>query len=260
MKQTSGIPTPPAFIEGGLELDDSVVWLTTKRGDLGSVLDAFLAPPPGEVALPGNAVRRTICLGTSPDCGHPVGSDEEFILHPVGGDRRHANDLVSDDLVARFGAEATVESCRRMCPRLFELAEPSPIGSEVATWSEPWSPKVSPACRSVCSNCATVGYVCSNQRVDPSGCKVRWWTWTSQGCPGGLACAPGGPEGGENRGVPMTTRGTELVLCTEGLVMVDLGETTPVLRAHDALMVTEESVLSFTNLAGGQAGVFWVAL
>jgi mannose/fructose-specific phosphotransferase system component IIA len=58
----------------------------------------------------------------------------------------------------------------------------------------------------------------------------------------------------------MTTRGTELVMCAEGLVMVDLGGTTPVLRAHDALMVTEESVLSFTNLSSGPASVFWVAL
>ncbi|MCZ7631627.1 MAG: helix-turn-helix transcriptional regulator [Microthrixaceae bacterium] len=67
-------------------------------------------------------------------------------------------------------------------------------------------------------------------------------------------------EGEESRGVPVPTHGTELVLCAEGLVMVDLGETTPVLRAHDALMVTEESVLSFTNLASAPASVFWVAL
>lgn len=66
--------------------------------------------------------------------------------------------------------------------------------------------------------------------------------------------------GGERQAVPLETRGTELVVVSEGLVMVDLGDTTPVLRAHDALMVTEESVLSFTNLGGSVAQLFWIAL
>ncbi len=65
--------------------------------------------------------------------------------------------------------------------------------------------------------------------------------------------------GGESQRVPIATRGTELVLCIEGLVMVDLVRTSPILRAQDALMVTEESVQSFTNLGQGSASVYWVA-
>ncbi|MCZ7631628.1 MAG: hypothetical protein M5U19_22355 [Microthrixaceae bacterium] len=86
MKQTSGIPTFDEFIEGGLEVGDNVVWLAEQRGDLVPVLDAFLAPPAGE-ATPGTPVRRTICLGAPPDCGHPADPDVELVVHTLADGR-----------------------------------------------------------------------------------------------------------------------------------------------------------------------------
>lgn len=388
MKQTSGIPTLDAFIEGGLEVGDNVVWIAGGRRDLDPVLDAFLTPPSGEVPATDATVRRTICLGAPPECGHPTDSDVDFVLHAVsngssklGGPQSDdeaakaelesvilADDLgegarvvvsALDDLIARFGAEATVEFYRRTCPRLFErgaiaywVGSRELVGAMVAegvtrvaqcvfelrdgrlrvlkaegrsSWLQgamvdlDLSGEVPVASRE-----HTVGRLGEGlKRVRAErGLTQAQMAVLAQVTPAAVSQAetgrrglsldtlvplvdalglglddllgtgrPRGPfiarpdrrpakrgsalfddpnagprvhlvelEGDESRGVPMATHGTELVLCAEGLVMVDLGETTPVLRAHDALMVIEESVLSFTNLAGGPASVFWVAL
>jgi transcriptional regulator with XRE-family HTH domain len=57
---------------------------------------------------------------------------------------------------------------------------------------------------------------------------------------------------------PFVAKGVELVLVARGLVMVDLGDDTPVMRAGDALMALEEPVLGWTNLGPEPAEIFWV--
>lgn len=137
MKHTSGIPTFDTFIEGGFRSGDNVVWLAPGRRDLDPVLEAFLSAP-GTSAGP-SPVRRTICLGDPPGCGHPDGTDAELVVHTFAGDNQAeraevesvilAEDLgegarvvvsALDDLVARFGAEAAVDIYKRTCPRLFD--------------------------------------------------------------------------------------------------------------------------------------------
>lgn len=380
MKQTSGIPTFDVFMEGGLELGDNVVWLAGTLGDLDAVVDAFLAPSSGA------AVRRTICLGGPPDCGHRADADGELVLHPVTGDsgpnglrsdeaaRAELESVVLaedigegarvvitalDDLLARFGAEATVGFYRRTCPRLFErgaiaywVGSRELVGAQVAegvtrvaqcvfelrdgrlrvikaegrsSWLQGAmvdldlsgdTPAVSRehavgrlgeglkrirAERSLTQaqmaelahvTPAAVSQAETGRRglsldtlvplVDALGLGLDDLLGTGRSR-GPFIARPDrrhtrsgsalfddphtGPlvhlielDSEESRVVPVQTHGTQLVLCSQGLVMVDLGDTTPVLRAHDALMVTEESVLSFTNLARVPAGVFWVAL
>lgn len=58
---------------------------------------------------------------------------------------------------------------------------------------------------------------------------------------------------------PFLHKGVELVLVARGLVMVDLGEDTPVMRAGDALRATTEPVRSWTNLGPDTAELFWIA-
>lgn len=65
---------------------------------------------------------------------------------------------------------------------------------------------------------------------------------------------------GEDGRPPVTHKGPELVLAATGLVLIDLGETTPVLRAGDGVMVTEVPVLRWTNLHTGPSTLFWLAL
>ena len=45
-----------------------------------------------------------------------------------------------------------------------------------------------------------------------------------------------------------------------GLVLVDLGDSTPVLRGGDALRVTRNGVRRLDNLADSPATVFWIAV
>lgn len=59
---------------------------------------------------------------------------------------------------------------------------------------------------------------------------------------------------------PQGHKGPELVLVAEGLVLVDLGESSPVLRAGDALSVTDVAVREWTNLSDGRSRLFWIAL
>jgi transcriptional regulator with XRE-family HTH domain len=58
---------------------------------------------------------------------------------------------------------------------------------------------------------------------------------------------------------PFRHKGTELVLVADGLVLVDLGDTTPVLRAGDALMAGRVPVNRWTNLHDGTSTLFWIA-
>jgi transcriptional regulator with XRE-family HTH domain len=57
---------------------------------------------------------------------------------------------------------------------------------------------------------------------------------------------------------PFSHKGPELVLVASGLVLIDLGDTTPVVRAGDALMVRSAPLLRWTNLGPGTAQLFWV--
>jgi hypothetical protein len=49
------------------------------------------------------------------------------------------------------------------------------------------------------------------------------------------------------------------VLVANGLVLVDTGDATPVLRAGDALMVRRVVIERWTNLGNEPAQLFWVA-
>jgi len=66
-----------------------------------------------------------------------------------------------------------------------------------------------------------------------------------------------GPD--ESGTPPFRHKGTELVLVAEGLVLVDLGDTTPVLRSGDALMAGRVPVHRWTNLHDGTSTLFWIA-
>lgn len=60
-------------------------------------------------------------------------------------------------------------------------------------------------------------------------------------------------------GVPtFAHKGVEMVLVADGLVLVDLGDQTPVLRASDALMVNRVPIRSWENLRREPARLFWV--
>lgn len=57
---------------------------------------------------------------------------------------------------------------------------------------------------------------------------------------------------------PFQHKGTEMVLVADGLVLVDLGDQTPVLRAGDALMVERVPIRGWENLRREPARLFWV--
>lgn len=57
---------------------------------------------------------------------------------------------------------------------------------------------------------------------------------------------------------PSSHKGAELVLVAGGLVQVDLGVDTPVMRAGDALLAAQVSVLGWRNLLGDPARLFWI--
>jgi len=58
---------------------------------------------------------------------------------------------------------------------------------------------------------------------------------------------------------PQPHKGPEVVAVATGLVLVDLGESTPVLRAGDAVMASDVVVQGWTNLADGPSTLFWIA-
>lgn len=67
-----------------------------------------------------------------------------------------------------------------------------------------------------------------------------------------------GPE--ESIAPPFAHKGSELILVAKGLVLVDLGDTTPVLRTGDSLLVSRVPVLRWSNLDDKSAELFWIAL
>ncbi|MFP3907717.1 MAG: helix-turn-helix domain-containing protein [Acidimicrobiales bacterium] len=63
----------------------------------------------------------------------------------------------------------------------------------------------------------------------------------------------------EESGAPtFAHKGVELILVADGLVLVDLGDQTPVLRAGDALMVNRVPIRRWENLRRDPARLFWV--
>lgn len=65
-----------------------------------------------------------------------------------------------------------------------------------------------------------------------------------------------GPEEG---GTPsFAHKGLEMILVADGLVLVDLGDQTPVMRAGDALMVRRVPIRGWENLRREPARLFWV--
>lgn len=67
-------------------------------------------------------------------------------------------------------------------------------------------------------------------------------------------------EAGESSPPPFPHKGPELVLAASGLILVDLGDTTPVLRAGDALRAATTPIRSIANLADEPSTVFWQAI
>ncbi len=63
---------------------------------------------------------------------------------------------------------------------------------------------------------------------------------------------------GESGTPPIAHKGVELVLVAGGLVQVDLGSATPVMRAGDALLALRVPVSGWRNLLGEPARVFWI--
>lgn len=59
---------------------------------------------------------------------------------------------------------------------------------------------------------------------------------------------------------PLDHRGAEMVLVADGLVLADMGDSTPVLRAGDALRATTTTLRRIINLDDREARVFWIAM
>ena len=57
---------------------------------------------------------------------------------------------------------------------------------------------------------------------------------------------------------PSPHKGVEAVLVAAGLVQVDLGVETPVMRAGDALLASKVAVLGWRNLLAEPARIFWI--
>lgn len=65
--------------------------------------------------------------------------------------------------------------------------------------------------------------------------------------------------GPAQRGEPaILHKGAELVLVAHGLVAIDLGDTTPVLRAGDAIFTTRVPIRGWRNLHAQPASLFWI--
>ncbi|MFN2555539.1 MAG: helix-turn-helix domain-containing protein [Nitriliruptorales bacterium] len=63
---------------------------------------------------------------------------------------------------------------------------------------------------------------------------------------------------GEMGTPPMPHKGLELVLVAAGLIQIDLGSATPVMRAGDALLATKVPVMGWRNLQAKPARLFWI--
>jgi XRE family transcriptional regulator, regulator of sulfur utilization len=63
---------------------------------------------------------------------------------------------------------------------------------------------------------------------------------------------------GEDGEPPTLHKGPELVVVAHGLVQIDLGSETPVMRAGDAILATKAPVRGWRNLLAAPARLFWV--
>jgi hypothetical protein len=63
---------------------------------------------------------------------------------------------------------------------------------------------------------------------------------------------------GEHGEPPGLHKGPELVVVAVGLVQIDLGPETPVVRAGDAILATKVPVRGWRNLLASPARLFWV--
>lgn len=57
---------------------------------------------------------------------------------------------------------------------------------------------------------------------------------------------------------PVKHKGTELVLVARGLVLVDLGDSSPAMRAGDAVLAARVPILSWRNLSPDSSVLFWI--
>ena len=57
---------------------------------------------------------------------------------------------------------------------------------------------------------------------------------------------------------PVKHKGAELVLVARGLVLVDLGDASPAVRAGDAILATRVPILSWRNLSPDSSILFWI--
>jgi len=64
--------------------------------------------------------------------------------------------------------------------------------------------------------------------------------------------------GGESGRPPNTHKGAELILVAAGLVQLELGSDTPVLRSGDAALATTVPLSSWRNLTADPAALFWI--
>ena len=63
---------------------------------------------------------------------------------------------------------------------------------------------------------------------------------------------------GEKGTPPVSHKGAELVLIARGLVLVDLGDASPAMRAGDAILATRVPILSWRNLSPDASVLFWI--
>ena len=63
---------------------------------------------------------------------------------------------------------------------------------------------------------------------------------------------------GEKGNPPLSHKGAELVLVARGLVLVDLGDSSPAVRAGDAILATRVPILSWRNLSPDVSVLFWI--
>lgn len=63
---------------------------------------------------------------------------------------------------------------------------------------------------------------------------------------------------GEHGSPPVRHKGAELLLVARGLVLVDLGDSSPAMRAGDAILATRVPIVSWRNLSPDHSVLFWI--
>jgi transcriptional regulator with XRE-family HTH domain len=63
---------------------------------------------------------------------------------------------------------------------------------------------------------------------------------------------------GEKGEPPVSHKGSELALVARGLVLIDLGDSSPAMRAGDAILATRVPILSWRNLSPEPSVLFWI--